>query len=77
MNNNGADQSAQMPRLVCTFVVRKLPKDRFSNNKAEIIKYVIPGLKAILYVFQAQPLRLDMKFHLFIKNLTSRAEVLI
>ena len=26
VNNKGADQSAQMHRLVCTFVVRKTPK---------------------------------------------------
>ena len=35
MNNKGADQSAWMCRLVCTFVVRKPPEDRFSRVEAQ------------------------------------------
>ena len=35
--NKGADRSAGMHRLVCTFVVRKSPEDRFSHVEAHII----------------------------------------
>ena len=38
-NNKGADQTAQMPRLVCAFVVSQTPKDRFSRVKAHIWLY--------------------------------------
>ena len=44
MNSKGADQSAQMCRLVCACVVRKPPKDRFSHVKAQLA-CVISGMK--------------------------------
>ena len=36
-NNKGADQSAQMRRLVCACVVHKPPEDRFSRVVAHIV----------------------------------------
>ena len=38
-NNKGADQSARMHRLVCAFVVRKLPKTGFLSSRP---KYILP-----------------------------------
>ena len=34
MNSDGADQTAQMRRLVCAFVVRNPSEDRFSRDEA-------------------------------------------
>ena len=36
VNNKGTDQSAQMHRLICIFVVTN-PEDRFSNVKSHIM----------------------------------------
>ena len=35
-NNKGADQTAQMPRLVCACVIFKPRVDRFSRDEAHI-----------------------------------------
>ena len=32
MDNQGTGQTAQMRRLICAFVTRNLPEDRFSKN---------------------------------------------
>ena len=41
-NDTGADQTARMRRLVCAFVVRKPPDDRFSSVEAHLTPYCKP-----------------------------------
>ena len=45
MNNKGADQTAQMGRLVCAFVVRKPPKNAFL--KAHIMLVNRAGIREL------------------------------
>ena len=56
MNNKGADQNARMGRLVCTFVVRKLPKTGFLESMPKccflkLLDIVNMPQEATLYVF--------------------------
>ena len=37
MDNQGTGQTARMRRLVCAFVIRNLPEDRFSRLVADIM----------------------------------------
>ena len=39
MNNKGADQSAQMRRLVCACVCSQTPEDRFSRVDAHLLTF--------------------------------------
>ena len=48
MNNKGADQSAQMRRLVSAFVVSEPPEDWFSRIEAYVIFDVLLNIAAML-----------------------------
>ena len=50
MNNKGADQTAQMRRLVCACVVRKLPKTGFLESRPKWYRYFNIAMLRIAYV---------------------------
>ena len=53
-NNNGADQSARMRRLVCAFIVRKHPKTVFLEARPRCIHKVMSDIRPPLpYLNQA------------------------
>ena len=50
-NNKGADQSAQMRRLICVFVVRKFPKTGFLASRPIYAEPIIRELFHLRYFF--------------------------
>ena len=64
-NNKGADQSARMRRLVCTFVVRKPPKTGFLASRPILTQFPV-----ICYM-----LILVQSFTLFVGNIALMANV--
>ena len=57
--NKGADQAAQVRRLVCAFVVRKQQSQGFSHRGHMRLKPRLPGLCLILPDFAASDLGLQ------------------
>ena len=59
-NNNGADQTALMHRLVCAFVVRKPPKRSFLASKPKFERNKNRLSKK--YGYQIRPLDICVQF---------------
>ena len=50
MNNKGADQSAQMHRVVCTFVLTYPIEDRFSGIESQFL--YLQTSQRFIYAYQ-------------------------